>query len=101
MDEVWEDPTENLRALSAVARASDEWKVLYGKRPIIERSFRSLKHSRLPDRYYCLESSKVERHIGLSILTYGLTMLIRAYGTSCGICGLDCRGGGHSDAFKP
>ena len=25
MDEVWEDPKENLRALSAVARASNEW----------------------------------------------------------------------------
>ena len=71
-------PKENPRALSAVARASDEWKTLYRMRPIIERSFRSLKHSRLPDRYYCLESGKVERHIGLSILTYGLTMLMRA-----------------------
>lgn len=98
LDEVWEDPKENLRV---VARASDEWKALYKMRPIIERSFRSLKHSRLLDRYYYLESAKVERHIGLSILTYGLTMLIRALGRSCGICGLDCPGREHLDAFKP
>ena len=52
MDEVWEDPKENPRVISAVARASDEWKALYRMRPIIERSFRSLKHSRLLDRYY-------------------------------------------------
>ena len=78
MYEAWEGPKENLRVLSAVARAGDEWKALYGMRPIIERSFRSLKHSRLLDIYYYLESGKVERHIGLSILTYGLTMLTRA-----------------------
>ena len=101
MDEVWEDPKENLRVVSAVGRASDERKALYGMRPIIDRSFRSLKHSRLLNRYYYLESAKVERHIGLSILTYGLTMLMRALGRNCGICGLDCRGRGYLDAFKP
>ena len=78
IDEAWEDPKENLRVVSAVAQASDEWKALYEMRPIIERSFRSLKHSRLPDRRYCLKSGKVERKIGLSILTYGLTTLMRA-----------------------
>ena len=51
--------------------------------PIIDRSFRSSKHSRLLNRYYYLESAKVERHIGLSILTYGLTMLMRALAGAC------------------
>ena len=77
MDEAWEDPKESLRVLSAVARAGDEWKALYDAsnyRVLI----RSLKHSRLLGRYYYREFGKVERRIGLSILTYGLTMLIRA-----------------------
>ena len=57
----WVDPTDNLRAVGVVARASAEWKRLYSRRPIIERAFRSLKHSRLLNR---------QTHLNMSTLTY-------------------------------
>ena len=64
----WVDPTDNLRAVGVVARASAEWKRLYSRRPIIERAFRSLKRSRLLNR---------QTHVNMSTLTYLATMLAR------------------------
>ena len=74
-DQHWEDPQDNLRVISAVARASPEWKELYRKRPIIERSFSSLKRSRLLDRHQYLTQRKIRTHVALSMLTYVATML--------------------------
>ena len=74
-DRHWEDPEDNLRVISAVARASPRWKELYRKRPIIERSFSSLKRSRLLDSHQYLTQRKIRTHAALSVLTYVATML--------------------------
>ena len=74
-DQHWENPQVNLRVISAVARASPEWKQVYRKRTIIERGFSSLKRSRLLDRHQYLTMRKVRTHAALSVLTYVATML--------------------------
>ena len=74
-DRHWENPEDNLRVISAVARASPQWKELYRKRPIIERSFSSLKRSRLLDNHQYLTQRKIRTHAALSVLTYVATML--------------------------
>ena len=45
--EHWENPRDNLRVISVVARVSRKWKDLYRERTVIERYFSSLKRSRL------------------------------------------------------
>ncbi len=74
-DQHWENPQDNLRVISAVARASPEWKDMYRKRPIIERGFSSMKRSRLLDRHQYLTQRKIRTHVALSMLSYVGTML--------------------------
>jgi len=74
-DQHWENPADDLRVISVVARASPEWKELYRKRSIIERGFSSLKRSRLLDRHQYLTQRKIRTHVALSMLTYVATML--------------------------
>jgi len=74
---LWIDPNENLRAIGVVARSSANWKRLYSQRQTIQRMFGSMKRSRILDRYQYVQRSKVELHLGLSVLTYLATMLTR------------------------
>ena len=74
----WEDPMNNLRVLGIVARASPQWRVLYKKRPTIERLFGSMKRTRLLDKHQYRGQRKIEAHVTLSVLTYLATMLVRA-----------------------
>ena len=74
-DQHWENPQDDLRVISVVARASPEWKELYRKRPVIERGFSSLKRSRLLDRHQYLTQRKIRTHVALSMLTYTATMM--------------------------
>ena len=74
-DQHWENPEDNLRVISVVARASSEWKKMYRKRTIIERGFSSLKRSRLLDKHQYLTQRKIRTHAALSVLTYVATML--------------------------
>ena len=76
--EVWEDPLTNLRVIGVLPRAAPEWKRQYKKRTGIERTFRSLKHSRLLDRHSFRGIAKVRLHATLSLLAYTATMLARA-----------------------
>ena len=75
--EHWEDPMNNPRVISVVARASEEWKAMYRLRTVIERGFAVLKRCRLLDQHQYLTMRKVETHAGLSVLTYLATMLAR------------------------
>ena len=72
-----ENPLDNLRVISVVARASPEWGILYKRRTVIERSFDSLKDSRLFDKSLYLEMRKVKMNSLLSLLTYAVTALAR------------------------
>ena len=74
-DPYYEDPQQNLRVISVVARASPEWKSMYRQRQVIERGFSSLKRSRLLDKHQYLTQIKVRAHVALSVLTYTATML--------------------------
>lgn len=74
-DAHWESPKNALRVISTVARASDEWKRMYKKRTVVERTFSSLKRSRLLDQHQYLTQGKVRAHVALSMLTYVATML--------------------------
>ena len=69
-----------------IARASPEWWKHYkgykgegghGGRQTIERTFGSLKQSRLLDRSYYLDNRKIVCHANMSLLTYLTTMLTR------------------------
>ena len=73
-DAHWEDPTTNLRVIGIIPRQSREWKDLYRKRTGIERTFGSLKQSRLLNKHQCLTMAKVEAHVALSVLAYVATM---------------------------
>ena len=57
--EHWEDPRDNLRVISIVARASKEWKEAYRKRTGGERYFSSVKRSRLLDSSLYLSGIKI------------------------------------------
>ena len=74
-EKVGVDPRDNFRAVGIVSRLDPRWKELSKKRPIIERFFRSAKHSRLLDRHQYLRMNKIEMHANLSYLTYLATML--------------------------
>ena len=73
----WENPEDNLRVISAVARRSEKWDRLYRKRTVIERMFNSMKRSRILNRHQFLSMGKVSAHAALSALTYLATMLAR------------------------
>ena len=68
-------PEESLRALGVVARAGPQWRELYRGRQVIERGFGSLKRSRLLNKHQYIRSDKIEFHVGMSILTYAITLL--------------------------
>ena len=74
-DQHWENPDDDLRVISKVARASLEWQMMYDKRTVIERSFSSMKRSRLLDDSVYMDEPKVRTHVALSVLTYTATML--------------------------
>ena len=85
--EHWEDPKQNLRVLSIVARASKLWKILYGKRPSLRGTSR-LESSRacsIPVLY--LTKAKVVAHVGMSEMTYLATMLARSSTITSTTCG--------------
>ena len=75
--ETWEDPALNLRVLGRVARSSPLWKLLYKKRMTIERTFRSLKHSRGLEGHMVRGLARMERHVALGVMTYLATALAR------------------------
>ena len=72
-----ENPLDNLRVISVVARASAEWKRIYRLRQVIERYFGSAKQSRLLNGSRYLSRDKVLLNSTLSMLTYLATMLAR------------------------
>ena len=74
-DSYHENPQDNLRVISTVARASPEWKEMYAKRTVIERGFSVMKRSRLLDQHQYLTQRKIRTHVALSMLTYVATML--------------------------
>ena len=66
-----------LRKVGRLVRTTRRWKRLYKWRPIIERSFHSLKHSRLLNQHRFRGLKKVRLHATLALLTYCATMLAR------------------------
>lgn len=70
-----EDPKDNPRVISVVARASKLWKELYKLRTVIERWFSSAKRSRLLNGSLYLTMSKVATNCAMSIMTYVATAL--------------------------
>ena len=75
--EVWEDPMANLRVVGVLSRLSPEWKKLYRLRMGIERTFRSLKHSRGLEQHCARGIKKISLQATLSVLTYQATMVAR------------------------
>ena len=73
----WEDPRDNLRVISVVARKSRQWKELYRLRPSIERYFSSGKRSRLLHGSMYLTMDKVAVNTALSVLLYVATVLAK------------------------
>ena len=71
----WEDPQDNPRVISVVARASRRWKDLYKMRTVIERWFSSAKRSRLLNGSRYLTGAKVATNCAMSVLTYVVTVL--------------------------
>jgi hypothetical protein len=73
--EIWVDPAENPRVAGPLLRFTSEWKRLYRQRVSIERTFRSLKHSRGLEQH-CVRGMKGIRLLAaLSLLTYQATVL--------------------------
>ena len=75
-DEVWEDPTKNLRLFGVIRRQSTEWKAYYRKRQGIERVFKSMKESRRLDSHCHRGLGRVHLHITMSALSYQATRLV-------------------------
>ena len=75
VDEVWQDPAENLRLFGAVRRKSEEWQGLYAKRQSIERCFKSLKQSRRLERHCVRGLRQVRLHCLMSVLSFQATAL--------------------------
>ena len=66
-----------LRKVGRLVRTTRRWKRLYRRRPIIERSFYSLKHSRAAQQHRFRGLAKVRLHASLALLSYCATMLAR------------------------
>ena len=64
-----------LRIVGLLSRCSDEWKIEYKKRPVVERHFSSGKHSRLMDQHRYFNIFQMSLHVALSMLTYLATAL--------------------------
>ena len=75
--EVWEQPETNLRVLGPLPRFSPAWKRLYRQRMSIERTFRSLKHSRGLEGHCMRGMRKILLHSTMSVLTFQATALAR------------------------
>ena len=73
----WEDPKNNPRVISVVARASKLWKDLYKLRTVIERWFSSAKRSRLLNGSRYLTGAKVATNCAMSVLTYVATVITK------------------------
>ncbi len=69
---------ENLQAIGIVARASQKWDDQYKVRQVIERTFRSLKHSRGLEGHVVRGLAKISLLISASLWAYAATMLARA-----------------------
>ena len=75
--ELWVDPEENPRVIGMIPRFTGKWKYLYSQRMSIERTFRSLKHSRGLEQH-CVRGMKgIQLHATMSLLTYQATVLAR------------------------
>ena len=83
----WEDPKDNLRVISVVARASPLWKELYKLRTVIERWFSSAKRSRLLNGSMYLTMNKVATNCAMSVLTYVATALAKVEAGDLGSMG--------------
>lgn len=66
-----------LRKVGRLVRTTRRWKRLYKRRTIIERGFRSLKHSRLLNQHQFRGMAKVRLNATLGLLAYCATMLAR------------------------
>lgn len=75
--EVWEAADANLRVLGPLPRFTEAWKRLYPHRMSIERTFRSLKHSRGLEGHCARGMRKIRLLATLSVLTYSATVLAR------------------------
>ena len=75
--EIWESPESNLRVLGPLPRFLPAWRRLYSQRMSIERTFRSLKHSRGLEGHMVRGMKKISLHATMSLLTYQATALAR------------------------
>ena len=73
----WEDPRDNPKVISVVARASKRWKELYKLRTVIERWFSSAKRSRILNGSLYLTGDKVATNCAMSVLTYVVTVVAK------------------------
>ena len=71
----WEDPMDNPRVISVLARANPLWDELYKLRTVIERWFSSAKRSRLLNGSLYLTEAKVATNCAMSVLTHTATVL--------------------------
>ena len=76
-DEVWEDPTRNIRLFGVLRRDSEEWKALYAKRQAIGRVFKSMKESRRLERHCVRGLRQITLHAVMSTLAFQATALVR------------------------
>ena len=75
-DQHYEKPEGKLlRIVGLLPRCTEEWKVEYKKRPIIERHFSSGKHSRLMNQHRYFNIFQMSLHVLLSMLSYLATAL--------------------------
>lgn len=74
-DKQWFSPDLNPRVLGPVPRFTKLWKTLYNKRMSIERTFRSLKHSRGMQHHTIRRRAPMLLHLNLAVLTYVATSL--------------------------
>ena len=79
-DEVWEDPSKNLRLFGTIELRRDglEWRALYAKRQAIERIFKSLKQSRRLERHCTRGQRQIALHCLMATLSYQITTLVTA-----------------------
>ena len=76
-DEVWEDPSKDIRLFGVIRRDGPEWKDLYDKRQAIERVFKSMKESRRLERHCVRGLRQIRLHAMMSALAFQATALVR------------------------
>ncbi len=77
-DEVWEEPSTNIKVVGVLSRASPEWKALYAKRWCIERVFKSMKQGRRLEAHCVKGLAHITLHSLMSTLAYSATALVKA-----------------------